>query len=106
MARTLQPDNSFKATGTFNRAACQRRGVGGDRDHDRANAGDLWWSRGAIRILSAGNSLIRHVFLIKHERHALEFSCVFYKPKDRWMANTILWDDARAAAGRVGPRVA
>ena len=46
-----------------------------------------------VETVSAGNSLVRHVFLIKHEKHALKFSCVFYKPKDRWLVNTILWDD-------------
>lgn len=46
-----------------------------------------------VETISAGNSLVRHVFLLKHEKHALKFSCVFYKPKDKWLVNTILWDD-------------
>jgi hypothetical protein len=43
--------------------------------------------------IKAGDSLVRHVFLIKHEKHALRFSCVFYKPKDSWLVNSVLWDD-------------
>ncbi|HEY4530520.1 MAG TPA: hypothetical protein VIG97_09395 [Luteimonas sp.] len=46
-----------------------------------------------VETISAGNSLVKHVFLIKHEKHALKFSCVFYKPKDSWLVNIILWDD-------------
>ena len=46
-----------------------------------------------VETIAAGDSLVRHVFLIKHERHALKFSCVFYKPKESWLVNAILWDD-------------
>ena len=46
-----------------------------------------------VETIAVGNTLVRHIFLIKHEKHALKFSCVFYKPKDRWLVNTILWDD-------------
>lgn len=46
-----------------------------------------------VETIAAGDSLIRHVYLIKHERHALKFSCVFYKPKESWLVNAILWDD-------------
>lgn len=46
-----------------------------------------------VETIFAGDSLVRHVFLIKHEKHALKFSCVFYKPKDSWLVNIILWDD-------------
>lgn len=46
-----------------------------------------------VQTVSAGDSLVRHVFLIKHEKHALKFSCVFYKPKDTWLVNAVQWDD-------------
>ena len=46
-----------------------------------------------VETIPAGESLVRHVFLIKHEKHALKFSCVFYKPKNTWFVNTIHWDD-------------
>lgn len=46
-----------------------------------------------VKTMRAGDSLLRHVFLIKHEKHALKFSCSFYKPKDSWLVNTIVWDD-------------
>lgn len=46
-----------------------------------------------VRTIEAGKSLVRHIFLIKYEKHALRFSCVFYKPKDKWMINSVLWDD-------------
>src|SRR5690606_17411022 len=46
-----------------------------------------------VATITAGESLIRHIFLIKHEKHALKFACVFYKPSDKWLVNSILWDD-------------
>lgn len=46
-----------------------------------------------VQTISAGSSLVRHVFLIKHQKHALKFSCVFYKPEDTWLVNAIVWDD-------------
>lgn len=42
---------------------------------------------------STGESLQRHMFLIKHEKHALRFSCLVYKPADTWVVNSIKWDD-------------
>lgn len=42
---------------------------------------------------AVGDSLIKHNFLIKYEKHALRFSCVFYKPRDRWYVNAVTWDD-------------
>jgi hypothetical protein len=46
-----------------------------------------------VETMTAGDSLVRHIFLIKHEKHALKFSCAFYKPKGSWLVNSILWDD-------------
>jgi len=42
---------------------------------------------------SKGDSLQRHMFLIKHEKHALRFSCLVYKPDDKWFVNSVKWDD-------------
>jgi hypothetical protein len=46
-----------------------------------------------IRTSQAGDSFLRQLFAIKFENHALRFSCAFYKPRDRWLVNTINWDD-------------
>lgn len=46
-----------------------------------------------VATVTAGESLIRHIFLIKHEKHALKFACVFYKPNDKWLVNSVFWDD-------------
>jgi hypothetical protein len=40
-----------------------------------------------------GLSLVRHLFLIKFENHALRFSCIFYKPHKEWLVNAVIWDD-------------
>lgn len=40
-----------------------------------------------------GESLRRHMFLIKNENHALRFSCLVYKPDDVWVVNSVKWDD-------------
>lgn len=42
---------------------------------------------------SAGQSLIRHVYLAKFERHAIRYTCTFYKPGATWLVNSIQWDD-------------
>lgn len=47
-----------------------------------------------VRTVAVGESLISHVFLIKREKHALRFSCIFYKPKDKWLVNSMNWDDS------------
>ena len=46
-----------------------------------------------VKTTLAGQSLVKHVFLIKHEKHAMRFSCVFYKPKNEWLVNAVVWDD-------------
>lgn len=40
-----------------------------------------------------GNSFIRHSYIIKFERHAIRYLCTFYKPKSKWVVNSIAWDD-------------
>ena len=47
-----------------------------------------------VRSASAGNSFIRHYYLVKFEKHALRLSCTFYRPKDSWIVNGITWDDS------------
>ena len=46
-----------------------------------------------VRTRTAGNSLVKHVFIGKFERHAVRFICVFYKPGDVWVVNSVNWDD-------------
>lgn len=46
-----------------------------------------------VRTIEAGQSLVGHVFLMKHEKHALKLSCVFYRPREAWLVNAVLWDD-------------
>ena len=40
-----------------------------------------------------GQSLVKHLFLIKFENHALRFSCIFYKPRNKWLVNAVIWND-------------
>ena len=47
-----------------------------------------------IRSQAAGESFSRHLFAIKYERHALRFSCAFYRPHDKWLINNVKWDDS------------
>ena len=46
-----------------------------------------------IKSETAGDSFTRHTFTIKFEKHAVRYLCVFYKPKDIWLVNSITWDD-------------
>ena len=45
---------------------------------------------------TAGDSFVRHIYLVKFERHAVRFICVFYKPDENWLVNQINWDDQTA----------
>ena len=40
-----------------------------------------------------GDSFIKYTYLQKFERHAIRWTFVFYKPKDRWLVNGVSWDD-------------
>ena len=42
---------------------------------------------------TVGESFIRYTYLQKFERHAVRWTFVFYKPKDRWLVNSVSWDD-------------
>ncbi len=46
-----------------------------------------------VKTTLVGQSLAKHVFLIKFEKHAMRFSCVFYRPKNDWLVNAVVWDD-------------
>ena len=46
-----------------------------------------------INVKKAGNSFIRYNYIIKYKKHALRYVCTFYKPKDLWVLNSIVWDD-------------
>ena len=46
-----------------------------------------------VRTETAGPSLVKHIFLLKHTKHALRMSCVFYKPAGSWLVNSVVWDD-------------
>ena len=45
----------------------------------------------------AGESLVQIVYLHKFERHALRWVFLFYKPVDRWMINSVAYDDSIAS---------
>ena len=42
---------------------------------------------------TVGNSFVRHTYLIKFEKHAIRYMCTFYKPKNKWLVNAVVWDD-------------
>lgn len=44
-----------------------------------------------------GTSLIKHLYLIKFEKHAVRFAGLFYKPHDEWKVNSVTWDDSISA---------
>lgn len=46
-----------------------------------------------IKTEMVGNSMIKHTFVEKFERHALKWQLSFYKPQDKWIINSVYWDD-------------
>jgi len=46
-----------------------------------------------IKTQEAGSSFIQHTYAIKFEKHALRYVCLFYKPKQNWVVNSVYWDD-------------
>jgi len=46
------------------------------------------------RTETAGDSFAKHTYVIKFEKHAIRYICVFYKPKTEWLVNTVKWDDS------------
>jgi hypothetical protein len=49
-----------------------------------------------------GNSLVRMVYLLKAEKHALTWEFYFYKPADKWFASQVTFDDQYRG---LGPKV-
>ena len=45
----------------------------------------------------AGTSFVKHTFIAKFEKNAIRYVCLFYKPKNEWVVNAILWDDQTLA---------
>ena len=45
----------------------------------------------------AGTSFIQHTYIGKFEKHAVRYVCVFYKPKQEWVVNSVYWDDQTPA---------
>ena len=41
----------------------------------------------------AGRSLVRYVYLQKFQKHATRWMIVFYRPRDAWLINVMVWDD-------------
>lgn len=46
-----------------------------------------------LRSMEVGTSLLEHTYLVKFERHAIRFSCRFYRPDAHWLVNSVSWDD-------------
>lgn len=46
-----------------------------------------------IRSETAGESLIRLIYIVKHEKHILRWRFIFYRPNDKWLLNNFKWDD-------------
>lgn len=46
-----------------------------------------------ISTQKAGNSFIKYTYVIKYQKHALRYMCIFYKPNDFWVLNAVTWDD-------------
>ena len=46
-----------------------------------------------IKSQKAGKSFYKHTYIVKYEKHAIRYMCLFYKPKDAWVVNSVIWDD-------------
>lgn len=47
-----------------------------------------------IETQKAGSSFLKYSYAIKFEKHAVRYTCIFYKPKNDWVVNTVSWDDS------------
>jgi len=36
--------------------------------------------------------MVRYIYIIKYEKHAIRWSFTFYKPGTRWLLNSLKWD--------------
>jgi hypothetical protein len=50
-----------------------------------------------IRERKAGESFVQYIYLQKFERHAIRWLLVFYKAQDRWVINSVSFDDSIGA---------
>ena len=39
------------------------------------------------------DSIVRITYIEKFERHIIRWVFTFYKPKDQWLVNSLVWDD-------------
>lgn len=46
-----------------------------------------------MRERKGGASLVEFTYLQKFERHGVRWTFLFYKPQDRWLVNSVAWDD-------------
>jgi len=46
-----------------------------------------------VKQLDGGPSLARFIYLQKFQNHAIRWLFTFYKPKDRWVINSVSFDD-------------
>ena len=46
-----------------------------------------------IRSEMVGTSLVRYVYLARLENQPLRCTFLFYKPADKWILNSFVWDD-------------
>ena len=42
---------------------------------------------------SIKKTLLKYTFIEKFEEHAVRWIFIFYKPKEKWLLNSFLWDD-------------
>jgi hypothetical protein len=46
-----------------------------------------------VKECKVGDSVARFVYLQKFQNHAIRWMFTFYKPKDKWLVNTVSFDD-------------
>ena len=46
-----------------------------------------------IKTQKVGQSLMKHLYIQKFTYHAIRWQFVFYKPKDKWLVNSVRFDD-------------
>ena len=46
-----------------------------------------------IKTQRAGKSMIKHLYIQKFTYHAIRWKFTFYKPADKWLVNTVGWDN-------------
>lgn len=46
-----------------------------------------------VRETKVGASLVQYTYLQKFENHAIRWTLTFYRPRDRWVINSVSFDD-------------